>query len=74
MVFMAEIFEHAIHRFLNEKGGRSSKEKIYEALGNDARRRKIIDEKLSMMERFGLIIVDGEEVKIKKEPSASPRS
>jgi len=62
---MAEIFEHTIHKFLSEKGGKSSKKIIYEALGNDVERRKIIDEKLRMMERFGLITVDGEEVKLK---------
>ena len=62
---MAEIFEHMIYGFLNEQGGRSSKEKIYEAIGDDAERRKNIDEKLRMMERFGIVIIDGDEVKLK---------
>lgn len=57
--------EYKIHRFIREQGGKASKKAIYTALGDSAESRRIIDEKLSMMERFGLIIIDGEEVKVK---------
>ena len=57
--------EYKIHRFIKGQGGKASKKAIYTALGDDAESRRSIDEKLKMMERFGLIIIDGEEVKLK---------
>lgn len=62
---MARVYEHTIHRFLRERGGSASKKEIYGALGDDVESRQMIDEKLRMMERFGLIVIDGEEVNIK---------
>ena len=62
---MVEIYEHTIHSFLRERGGSASKDEIYRALGDDAESRRRIDERLRMMERFGLVVIDGEEVKIK---------
>jgi DNA-binding HxlR family transcriptional regulator len=62
---MAEIYEHVIHKFLRAHGGSASKNEIYKALGDDVASRKMIDEKLRMMERFGLIVVDGEKVNVK---------
>jgi len=62
---MAVIFEHMIHRFLKERGGSASKKEIYKALGDDEASRRMIDDKLRMMERFGLVIIDEEEVKVK---------
>lgn len=62
---MAAIYEHTIHRFLRERGGSASKREIYRALGDDVESRQMIDEKLRMMERFGLVDIDGEEVNIK---------
>jgi len=54
-----------IHRFLKDRGGTASRDEIYKALGDDEGRRRNIDEKLRMMERFGFVIIDGEEVKLK---------
>ena len=65
MIDMTVIFEHVIHRFLRERGGSASKKEIYKALGDDSESRRMIDDKLKMMERFGLVIIDGEEVKVK---------
>jgi len=62
---MAEIYEYTIHSFLREHGGSASKDEIYKALGDNAESRRRIDEILRMMERFGIIVIDGEEVKIK---------
>ena len=62
---MSVIYEHMIHRFLKEHGGSVSKKEIYKALGDDVASRAMIDEKLRMMERFGFVLIDGEEVKIK---------
>jgi len=65
VIIMAEIYEHAIHKFLREHGGSASKKEIYKALGDDVASRRMIDEKLRMMERFGLVTINGEEVKVK---------
>ena len=62
---MIEIYEHTIHRFLREHDGSASRDEIYRALGEDMETRRGIDERLRMMERFGLVVIDGEEVKIK---------
>ena len=62
---MSVIYEHEIHRFLRENGGSSSRKEIYKALGDNAASRRMIDDKLRMMERFGLVVIHEEEVKIK---------
>ena len=62
---MTEIFDHTIYDFLRERGGSAAKSEIYAALGGDADSKKAIDEKLRMMERFGLVSIEGEKVKIK---------
>jgi len=61
---MVEIYEHTIYGFLRECGGSASRDEIYRALGDDVESRRI-DERLRMMERLGLAVIDGEEVKIK---------
>ena len=65
VIIMARVYEYTIHRFLRERGGSASKKEIYRALGDDDESRRLIDEKLRMMERFGLIVIDREEVNIK---------
>lgn len=68
---MAVIYEYAIHRFLRERGGSASKKEIYKALGDDTdASRRMIDERLRMMERFGLIVIDGEKVEAKQTLTA----
>ena len=67
MIVTAGIHEHVIHRLLRERGGSALKEEIYGAFGDDAESRRTIDDKLRMMERFGLVTTDGEEVKISHE-------
>lgn len=62
---MSRIYEHDVHSFLRERGGSASRDEIYKALGDDAESKRRIDDILRMMERFGLIIIEGEEVKIK---------
>jgi len=64
---VAGIHEHMIHRFPREHGGSALKKEIYGAFGDGAESRGTIDEKLRTMERFGLIIIDGEEVRIRQE-------
>ena len=54
-MIMAEIYEHTIHLFLREHGGSALKKGIYYSLGSDA------DSK--SLERFRLVVVDGERSK-----------
>jgi len=61
---MAEIYEHAIHRFLKERGGSASKKELYKALGVDEKSKERIDERLAMMERFGLVVIEGDKVRL----------
>ena len=56
--------DYIIHRFIREQGGKATKQQIFEALGSDKETRRRIEEKLMMMDRFGLVVIDGEEVKI----------
>ena len=65
MIVLPEIYEHVIHSFLREQGGSASKKEIYKALGDDAASKEMIDERLRTMERFGIITIEGEAVKIR---------
>ena len=62
---MSEIYEYMIHDFLRKSGGSASKEEIYRAFGGSIEVKRMIDEKLRMMERFGLIIIKRGEVRLK---------
>ena len=62
------IQEYMIYRFIKEHGGEAKKQEIFQTLGNDDESKRIIENKLRMMERFGLVIIDGEEVKIWARP------
>jgi len=64
-MIMAEIYEYAIHKLLREHGGSASKNEIYKALGDGVASGRMIEEKLRMMERFGLVTINGEEVKVR---------
>jgi len=62
---MSEIYEYKIHDFLRKSGGSASKEEIYKAFGGSIEAKRMIDEKLRMMERFGLITIEKDEVRLK---------
>jgi len=57
--------DYKIHRFIREKGGKATKKEILEALGSDKESKRLIEEKLGMMARFGLITINRDEVTIK---------
>ena len=54
--------EYIIHRFLREQGGRATKKQILEALGSDEESKRLIKDKLTLMARFGIITINGENV------------
>jgi len=46
-----------IHQFLVKNNGKATKQEILDALGNNEEARRLIEEKLLMMERFGVITI-----------------
>jgi len=57
--------DYMIHKFVRERGGKASKQDIFEALGTDEETKRIIGEKLTMMARFGIITIKGDVIRIK---------
>jgi len=55
-----------IHQFLVKNNGKATRREILDALGKDEETRRIVEEKLSMMQRFGLVTIDGDLVALKK--------
>lgn len=55
-----------IHQFLVKNNGKATKREILDALGKDEEARRIVEEKLSMMERFGLVTIKGDLVTLKR--------
>ncbi len=59
--------DHAIYQFLAENnGGATKREELLDVFGLNEKVRRIIREKLLMMERFGLITIQGNIVAVKK--------
>lgn len=54
-----------IHKFIRENNGKATMKEILKALGKSEEDRRIIREKISMMERFGMLTVKGDLVIIK---------
>ena len=54
---MSEIKDYMIHQFLVKNNGKATKQEILDALGNNEEARRLIEEKLLMMERFGVITI-----------------
>ena len=57
--------DYIIHRFIRESGGKATKREILEALGCDEESRRTIEAKLMMMERFGIVTIEGDIIRIK---------
>lgn len=64
MTAIAAIQDYMIYNVLRDRGGRATKEQIVEALGGGDEVRRVVEEKLRMMARFGLVVVEGDTVKI----------
>lgn len=63
---LPKIQDYMIHQFLRKNNGKATKKEIFEALGKDDETKRIVNEKIGMMERFGLVDVKGDLVTIKK--------
>jgi len=64
VMIMAEIYEYVFHKFLREHDGSALKNEIYKVSGDGVASGRMIDEKLRMMERFGIVTINGREVKV----------
>ena len=53
-----------IYNVVKDRGGKATKAQIAEALGGGDEVKRVVEEKLRMMARFGLVVVDGDTVKI----------
>lgn len=53
-----------IHRFLVKNNGKATMQQIIEALAKNEEAKSIIGEKIMMMQRFGIVSVDGDLVTI----------
>lgn len=62
---MAAVQDYMIYNILKNQGGRATRQQIFDALGDDEESRRAIKEKLTTMERFGIIAVEGDEVTIR---------
>lgn len=59
--------DHVIYQFLTENnGGATKREELFDVFGSNEEVRRIIREKLLMMERFGLITIQGDVVTIRQ--------
>lgn len=61
---IAQIQDYMIYRVIRDHGGRITKKQIFEALGTDDKTKKVIEEKLRMMTSFGIVVVEGDNVRI----------
>jgi len=65
-VELSGISDYMIHQFLVKNNGKATRREILDALGKDEETRRIVEEKLSMMQRFGLVTIDGDLVALEK--------
>ena len=59
--------DHAIYQFLTENnGGATKREELFDVFGLNEEVKRIVQEKLLMMERFGLITIQGDLITVRK--------
>ena len=63
---MSTIQDYTIHQFLTKNNGKATIHEIIQALGDDEETKRIIEEKISTMARFGLITIEGDTITIKQ--------
>ena len=63
---MSTIQDYTIHQFLTKNNGKATIQEIIQALGDDEETKRIIEEKISTMARFGLITIEGDTITIKQ--------
>jgi hypothetical protein len=61
---IGEIQDYMIYRVIKDRGGNATKKQIFEVLGTDDEAKRVIEEKLRKMTSFGIVVVEGDNVKI----------
>ena len=62
---MSSIQDYVIHRFIKERNGKATIDEIIKALSKSDEDKRLIAEKIRMMEHFGILTVKGKTVAIK---------
>jgi len=55
-----------IHQFFMKNDGKAKRQEIIRAFGENEETKRIVEEKITMMARFGLVTIDGDLVIIKQ--------
>jgi len=63
---LSGIQDYMIYEIITKNEGKATKQEILDKLGKDKETKRVVEEKLGMMERFGLISIDGNLVTLKK--------
>jgi hypothetical protein len=63
---MSKVQDYTIHQFLTKNDVKATIQEIIRALGEDEETKRIIEEKISNMTRFGLITIEGDMITIKQ--------
>ena len=63
---MSEVQDYMIHQFLIKNNGKAKRQEIIRALGENEETKRIVEEKITMMARFGIVTIDGDLVIIKQ--------
>jgi predicted transcriptional regulator len=63
---MSIVQDYTIYQFLTKNNGKATIQEIIRALGEDEETKRIIEEKISNMARFGLITIEGDMITIKQ--------
>ena len=68
---MSEIQDYMIHQFLTKNNGKAKRREIIRALGTNEETKRIIEERIMMMARFGIVSIDEDTVTIKQKEKAT---
>jgi hypothetical protein len=68
---MSEVQDYMIHQFLMKNSGKAKRQEIIRALGENEETKRVVEEKIMMMARFGIVTIDGDLVIIKQKEKAT---
>jgi hypothetical protein len=63
---MSEVQDYMIHQYLIKNNGKAKRQEIIRAFGENEETKRIVEEKITMMARFGVVTIDGDLVIIKQ--------
>ncbi len=63
---MSEVQDYMIHQFLMKNNGKAKRQEIIHTFGENEETKRIVEEKITMMARFGIVTIDGDLVIMKQ--------